>query len=332
MANLPLQNLSTGETTVLPVDKPSLPNIRRNSNDGISPNERLQMDEAATLRNKAQPISPLSPLATNETKSSPRTQPPELRGLITCYYWANTPSCHRGNSCKFEHRRTHKVAGASNFLEKEDATCWFWWNGRCNKSADKCRFSHCKTRYLAPQDARGPPSLLGIHEEPRSVTHRSSEAPSKHPFLGCWFFHLSDTGCAKSAEECHFVHRPCKWIAANGARDPILNLNYNEDQRNPLEHPPATDGKAREIVTLASRAALNQSDSPSPPPRSPRDKDARSLPVPDASFTKHSMPSRPASLNRVCLVPILSYVLCHGGRNANLNPQNRESRLSQTCR
>lgn len=194
---------------------------------------------------------------------------------LMCWFWRMDRDCKHGKLCAFKHHFTGNPAPFKNELPKEQMTCRFWYlGGRCRKPADICRYSHYKTKYVASDGTEPIISLEPQVEDQIESSHSGGDAPSpKTTGMTCWYWYHQT--CNKTAEQCLFQHRKMDFVVGRNGRPPTrIKPSYVSDLDRVRKY---NTGDALKISTTRSSDQTgvpdlhNNIESPSPPPRSPRD-------------------------------------------------------------
>ena len=283
-----------------------------------------------------------------ETGSSIQADLPSMKQ--TCWFHMNG-GCTYGTSCYWSHDDRGKMAPPYNRTPLEEATCYFWAKGRCSKPEKDCRWLHRPTLYVMDTKNRKIPfnkfftdrgwpiptsHVQGHGNKPEDQSRKISIKKT----ATCLHWLLRGQ-CSKLEDECLGAHRVMNYFFQPGqgmvsirdwngpvtcrlwhykscpftsARDckyqhERTRLISGCDDGPPEAHPEDIDVRSETDMPAPVR---EPTDSPSPPPRSPRGDEMQSSVL---SFRPHLAGAEPRSSVKIspsmtssydCLVATLS--------------------------
>ena len=281
MLNLELRSLATGQKSAIPVATmttasgvESVTSPTKSNNDELGQlkddtNHRIQ--ETSNTYEAKQSTNNV----TRSTGQPAVSESVPSDAPLMCWFWRMDRDCKYGDLCAFKHHPTGNPAPFKNELPKEQMTCRFWYNGnRCFKSADICRYAHYKTKYVA---SSGTEPVISL--EPRlddlieSRQSREDTSSLRSTGMTCWYWY--NQTCNKTPEQCLFLHREMDCVVGRNGRSPTRIRPTHFSGQDRLENSNISNALTTSTVRLSEQKGipdvLARIESPSPPPRSPRE-------------------------------------------------------------
>ena len=314
MVNLELRSSATGQKSAIPIASATTASaaesvaspmkFNRDEVDRLKDDANHRSKERSNTYEAKQPTHNVTRSAGQPavSDSTPSDAP------LMCWFWRMDRDCKYGDLCAFKHYPTGNPAPFKNELPKQQMTCRFWYNGnRCFKSAELCRYSHCNTKYVASDGTEPVISLEPRPDDSTESSHSRGEVTSPRlTGMTCWYWYYQT--CNKTPEQCLFLHREMDFVVGRNGQSPTrirpTHFSGPDREENSNIGDALTTSRVRsepkKFPDLPARV-----ESPSPPPRSPREGQSSAQILPYIQFNSTTK-SDQMKLPHVCIEPFPS--------------------------